>query len=46
MNLVEGSDKSVLQLTKEAASLMATAVNGIGDPFAIHGFCSDGCHDV
>jgi len=43
---VQGSDKTVLQLTREAASLVATAVNGIGDPFAIHGFASDGRHDV
>jgi nitric oxide reductase activation protein len=43
---VEGSDKSVLQLTREAATLVATAINGIGDPFAIHGFASDGRHDV
>ncbi len=44
--IVEGSDKSVLQLTREAATLVATAINGIGDPFAIHGFASDGRHDV
>ena len=44
--LVEGSDKSILQLTREAATLVATAVSGIGDPFAIHGFASDGRHDV
>ncbi len=44
--LVEGSDKSILQLTREAATLVATAINGIGDPFAIHGFASDGRHDV
>ena len=44
--IVEGSDKSVLQLTREAASLVGTAINGIGDPFAIHGFSSDGRHDV
>lgn len=43
---VEGSDKSILQLTREAATLVATAVSGIGDPFAIHGFASDGRHDV
>jgi nitric oxide reductase NorD protein len=43
---VEGSDKTVLQLTREAATLVATAINGIGDPFAIHGFASDGRHDV
>lgn len=44
--LVEGSDKSILQLTREAATLVATAINGIGDPFALHGFSSDGRHDV
>jgi len=44
--LVEGSDKSVLQLTREAAALVSTAIDGIGDPFAIHGFASDGRHDV
>ncbi|MBI1423509.1 MAG: VWA domain-containing protein [Gammaproteobacteria bacterium] len=40
------SDKTVLELTREAASLVATAINGIGDPFALHGFSSDGRHDV
>ncbi|BAZ92901.1 rubisco activation protein CbbO [Thiohalobacter thiocyanaticus] len=43
---VEGSDKTVLELTREACALVATAINGIGDPFAIHGFASDGRHDV
>ncbi|MCO6411923.1 MAG: VWA domain-containing protein [Thiogranum sp.] len=43
---VPGSDKTVLQLTREAASLVSTAINGIGDPFAVHGFASDGRHDV
>lgn len=41
-----GSDKTVLQLTREAATLVATAIEGIGDPFAVHGFASDGRHDV
>ncbi len=44
--VVHGSDKTVLQLTREAASLVSTAIDGIGDPFAIHGFASDGRHDV
>ena len=44
--VVEGTDKTVLELTREAATLVATAINGIGDPFAIHGFASDGRHDV
>jgi nitric oxide reductase NorD protein len=43
---VQGADKTVLELTREAASLVAVAINGIGDPFAIHGFASDGRHDV
>ncbi|TCK19521.1 nitric oxide reductase activation protein [Thiogranum longum] len=43
---VEGSDKTILQLTKEASTLVATAIDGIGDPFALHGFASDGRHDV
>ena len=43
---MEGSDKTVLELTREAATLVSTAINGIGDPFALHGFASDGRHDV
>jgi nitric oxide reductase NorD protein len=43
---VQGSEKTILQLTREAASLVSTAINGVGDPFAIHGFASDGRHDV
>lgn len=41
-----GAEKTVLELTREAAVLVATAINGVGDPFAIHGFSSDGRHDV
>ena len=40
------SDKPVIQLAREAASLFSWAIDGIGDPFAIHGFASDGRHDV
>ena len=43
---VPGSDKTIIELTREAATLVATAINGIGDPFALHGFASDGRHDV
>lgn len=45
-DVVEGMEKTVLDLTREAATLVATAISGIGDPFAIHGFASDGRHDV
>ena len=41
-----GSDKPVLQLAREATALLSWAIDGIGDPFAIHGFASDGRHDV
>lgn len=43
---VRGSEKTVLELTREAAALVAAAIDGIGDPFAVHGFASDGRHDV
>ncbi len=43
---VDGADQTVLDLTKEAATLVATAIEGIGDPFSIAGFASDGRHDV
>jgi len=43
---MNGSDKTVLQLTREAATLVSTAIEGIGDPYAVHGFASDGRHDV
>jgi hypothetical protein len=44
--LVRGAEKTVLDLTREACALVASAIGGIGDPFAIHGFASDGRHDV
>ena len=37
---------SVLDLTREATGLLAFAVDAIGDRFALHGFASDGRHDV
>ena len=43
---VRGSERTVLELTRDASALVASAINGIGDPFAIHGFASDGRHDV
>lgn len=45
-NKVNGQDFTVLDLTRQATVLLADAINRIGDPFAIHGFCSDGRHDV
>ena len=43
---VLGSENTVLQLAREAAVLLADAMDKIGDPFAIHGFDSNGRHDV
>jgi len=37
---------SILSLTRESAGLLAWAIDSIGDAFAIHGFASDGRHDV
>ncbi|MEO8332597.1 MAG: nitric oxide reductase activation protein NorD, partial [Gallionella sp.] len=43
---VLGQEQTVLDLTRQACVLLADAIHKIGDPFAIHGFCSDGRHDV
>lgn len=45
-DMVSGQEFSVLDLTRQATILLADAINKIGDLFAIHGFCSDGRHDV
>ena len=41
-----GQEQTVLDLTRSACALLADAIHKVGDPFAIHGFCSDGRHDV
>src|SRR5512139_246806 len=43
---VQGQDYSVLDLTRQACVLLSDAISKVGDPFAIHGFCSDGRHNV
>jgi hypothetical protein len=45
-DLVLGSDSTVIQLAQEATVLLADALDRIGDPFAIHGFDSNGRHDI
>lgn len=45
-DMVQGQDYSVLDLTRRACVLLSDAISKVGDPFAIHGFCSDGRHDV
>ncbi|MDR2875578.1 MAG: nitric oxide reductase activation protein NorD, partial [Methylobacillus sp.] len=41
-----GCEQSKLELSREAVSLLAWAVEQMGDPFAIGGFHSDTRHDV
>jgi uncharacterized protein YegL len=43
---VHGQDHTVLQLTQQVCVLFAEAIETVGDPLAIHGFCSKGRHDV
>jgi nitric oxide reductase NorD protein len=43
---VRGKDYSIMDLTRSATVLLSDALDRIGDPFALHGFCSDGRHDV
>ena len=49
--LAQGQDgyekqPSILDLTRASTGLLAWAIDSIGDNFAIHGFASDGRHDV
>ena len=39
-------DQTVLDLTRAASVLLAEAVDRVGDALAIHGFCSNGRHEV
>lgn len=43
---VPGTFTSVLDLSREATVLLADAMSEIGDAFAIHGFASNGRHEV
>nr|WP_296750380.1 nitric oxide reductase activation protein NorD [Thioalkalivibrio sp.] len=43
---VRGQEYSIMDLTRSATILLSDALDRIGDPFALHGFCSDGRHDV
>jgi len=43
---VRGQEYSVMDLSRAATVLLSDALDRIGDPFALHGFCSDGRHDV
>jgi len=41
-----GADSTILQLSQEAAALLATSVEALGDPLAIGGFSSNTRHEV
>ncbi len=43
---VAGGEQTILELSQEAVSLLAWAVEKLGDPFAIAGFHSNTRHDV
>lgn len=45
-DVVMGSENTILELAREATVLLADALDKIGDPFAIHGFDSNGRHDI
>lgn len=43
---VKGTTTSVLSVERAATALLAQAMSGLGDPFAIHAFCSNGRQEV
>lgn len=45
-DIVKAAGRPVLEIERDATSLLAHAMDGIGDPFAIHAFCSDTREDV
>ncbi len=45
-DLVKGAGKTVLELERDATALLAQAMDGLNDPFAIHAFCSEARENV
>ena len=45
-NDADGDRRTVLMVEKDAAEIIASAIDVAGDALAIHGFCSDGRHKV
>ena len=43
---VQDQEHTVLELTRQVCVLFADAIETVGDPFAIHGFCSETRHNV
>jgi nitric oxide reductase NorD protein len=44
--LVASAGTSILELARDATALLASAMDRVGDDFAIHGFDSNGRHEV
>jgi len=45
-HMVPGQEHSGLELIQQSSVLFAEAIDAVGDPFAIHGFCSENRHNV
>lgn len=45
-DLIKGTARSVLTVERAATTLLAHALDGLGDPFALHAFCSNGRDEV
>jgi nitric oxide reductase NorD protein len=45
-NKIRGREHTALELTQQVSVLFANAIEAVGDPFAIHGFCSESRHNV
>lgn len=43
---IKGTATSVFSVERAATALLAEAMAGIGDPFAVHAFCSNGRSDI
>ena len=43
---IKGTATSIFSVERAATALLAEAMAGIGDPFAVHAFCSNGRSDV
>lgn len=43
---IKGTTRSILSIERAATTLLAHALEGLGDPFALHAFCSNGRDEV
>ncbi|CAN5187713.1 hypothetical protein BH10PSE7_BH10PSE7_12460 [soil metagenome] len=43
---IKDTNTTIIALERAAAALLGTAMSGLGDPFAIHAFCSNGREEV